>query len=126
MTLLDSSAWLEILKLGPNHETYLEKLRESSEVLVPTTVVYEVAKVLRRDSSAEKADVAASLLQRYQIMAMDTPIALVAARLTVEQGLSMADAVIYATAMQCEARLVTGDAHLGGLPGVEYIGRTEG
>lgn len=121
MTLFDTSAWLEILKLGPNHEVYLQKLEASAEVLVPTAVIHEVAKILRRDTSIEKADMAAALLQNYCVAAMDTPVPLIAARLTTEHGLSMADAVIYATAVQREVQLVTGDSHLRDLPGVDYV-----
>jgi len=38
----------------------------------------------------------------------------------------MADAIIYATAQQHEARLITSDAHFEGLPRVEYVAMEAG
>ena len=49
------------------------------------------------------------------------PIALLAADLSLRHGLAMADAVVYATARDQEAQLITGDADLKDLPGVVYI-----
>jgi predicted nucleic acid-binding protein len=44
-----------------------------------------------------------------------------AARLSSETGLPMADAIIYATAHELHAELITSDAHFSGLPGVTLI-----
>ena len=44
-----------------------------------------------------------------------------AADLSLRHGLAMADAIVYATAKDQEAEVVTGDADLKNLPGVVYV-----
>jgi predicted nucleic acid-binding protein len=47
---------------------------------------------------------------------IDERLALLAARISLDRRLAMADAMIYATALVAGARLVTADAHFQGLP----------
>jgi predicted nucleic acid-binding protein len=49
------------------------------------------------------------------------PSRILAADISMRHGLAMADAVVYATAKDQEADVVTGDADLKDLPGVVYI-----
>jgi predicted nucleic acid-binding protein len=78
--------------------------------------VYEVYKVIRRDLSEERAIEAVSALRRATITAVDEPLALEAADLSLAHGLAMADSLVYATARRHGATLVTGDADFEGLP----------
>jgi predicted nucleic acid-binding protein len=48
-------------------------------------------------------------------------IAYLGADVSMRHGLAMADAIVYATAQDQEAEVVTGDADLKDLPGVVYI-----
>ena len=48
-------------------------------------------------------------------------IAYLAADLSLRHGLAMADAIVYATAKDQDAQVVTGDADLKDLPGVIYV-----
>jgi len=48
-------------------------------------------------------------------------IALLAAAVSLKHGLAMADAIVYATARDQEAGVVTGDADMKGLPGLVYV-----
>ena len=48
-------------------------------------------------------------------------IALLATDVSVQHGLAMADAIVYATAKDQKAEVITGDADLKDLPGVVYI-----
>ncbi len=49
---------------------------------------------------------------------LDERLAISAARLRLDRRLAMAETIIYATALDVGAQLVTGDAHFKGLPGV--------
>ena len=49
-------------------------------------------------------------------MPIDERLALLAARISLDRRLAMADAMIYATALVAGAHLVTSDAHFEGLP----------
>jgi predicted nucleic acid-binding protein len=89
-------------------------------------VLYEVYKSLKQ--RLEKQTVARALAQMSErrTIPLDETLALTAAETSLTHSLPMADAIIYATAWQHEAKLVTSDAHFEGLPGVEYIAKEEG
>ena len=120
MTLVDSSGWIEYLTDGPLAEAYEERL-ERPDLLVPTVVLYEVCKFMRREVSEEAADAAAALMRASRVEPLDEEVAMSAAELSLRHGLAMADAVVYATALRCEAALVTSDADFADLPGVEFL-----
>ena len=85
-------------------------------MLVSAIEVYEVYKVIRRDLSEERAIEAVSALRRATIVPVDASLALEAADVSLERGLAMADAIVYATARRHGARLVTADVDFEGLP----------
>lgn len=85
-------------------------------LLVSAIEIYEVYKVIRRDLSEERAVEAVSALRQATIVAVDEPLALQAADLSLAHGLAMADALVYATAQRFGAILVTGDTDFEGLP----------
>ena len=120
MTIVDSSGWIEHLTDGPLAHVYEEHLA-APDLLVPTIVMYEVYRFMRREVSEGWAIIVAGRMRAARVVSLDDQLALKAADFSVQHGLAMADAVIYATARDCEATLVTGDADFAGLPGVEYI-----
>lgn len=121
MILLDSSAWIEMLTRGPNAEQFGKHLDDAEQVLVPTIVLYEVYKIIRRRRPEEDAEEAALLLTDHLVINLDDSIALASAETSLDHGLAMADAIVYTTARLHDALLVTGDADVRELPGVEYI-----
>ena len=125
MILLDSSVWVEILTRGPRADEFRAYLDEAEEVLVPSIVLYEVFKRLRRDAREEAATLGAARLQACTVVALDDQLAMEAADASLERGLPMADAIIYATARAYSARLITGDAHFANVPGVQYLAPQE-
>lgn len=85
-------------------------------MLISAIEVYEVYKVIRRDLSEERAVEAVSALRRATIAPVDESLALEAADVSLAHGLAMADSLVYATARQHRAKLVTADADFEGLP----------
>jgi predicted nucleic acid-binding protein len=63
----------------------------------------------------------AGRLNATQVIPLTQSIALLAADLSLRHGLAMADAIVYATAQDQGAEVVTGDADLKDLPGVIYV-----
>lgn len=61
--------------------------------------------------------------QKCEIVPLDTRIALLAADLHREYKLATADAIVYATAREWNAELLTCDAHSRGLTGVVYFAK---
>ena len=83
--------------------------------------VYEIYKVVRRDISEERASESVSALHATTVEPLAESLALEAADISLEHGLAMADAIIYATAAKHGADIVTSDANFDGLPGVTLI-----
>jgi predicted nucleic acid-binding protein len=119
--VLDSSGWLEHFKRGPRAGAFEPYVRAPS-VLVPTIVLYEVYKVLMRDDSEAAADRAAAMLHERPLIPLTSTLAVRASIVSLTHRLSMADAIVYATAQAHDALLVTGDEHFKELPGVRYLG----
>lgn len=121
--IVDSSGWVEYLSDGPKAGSFAPYLERSDRLLVPTIIVYEVYKKLLRERGAGLA--AQFLSQSYgyedSVIQLDIPLASLAAELSIESRLPMADAIIYATARVHGAELVTTDAHFSGLPGVTLV-----
>jgi predicted nucleic acid-binding protein len=63
----------------------------------------------------------AGRLNATHVIPLTESIALLATDLSIQHGLAMANAIVYATGRDQKAEIVTGDADLEGLPGVVYI-----
>jgi len=126
MVLVDTSAWIEWLIGSATGEKVEVHLPEQSDWLVPTMVQLELAKWLTREVGEDKADQVIAFTQVCHVVPLDTEIALAAAEACREHNLATADAIIFATARAHDARLVTCDGHLKGLPGVTLIEKVKG
>ena len=126
MVLVDTSAWIEWLIGSPSGEALSERLPQQSDWLVPTMVQLELAKWLTREVGEDKADQVIAFTQVCQVVPLDTEIALAAADACRTHKLATADAIIFATARARGATLLTCDAHFEGLPGVDFVPKTNG
>jgi len=121
LLLEDSCGWLHLFKNSPLADTYRNILQET-DILVPTIVLYEVTKVLKRDIGESVSMACALRMQQATVIGLTEVLALEAADMALEHGLAMAaDAIIYATAQRFDATLYSSDADLKGLPGVQFI-----
>jgi predicted nucleic acid-binding protein len=118
LLLIDSSAWLEYLTQDTDAAKFAPFIESSSPRLVPTIVLYEVVKILRRERGQSESDRFISAALRGRVVPLDEQLALAAAQVSNTTKLAMADSIIYATAQVHQAQLVTGDAAFRGLPGV--------
>lgn len=121
LSLVDSSGWVEFLADGPRAAQFARYFEREERLIVPTIVLYEVYKKLLSAQGSSVADRFLSAALRARVIAFDERLALLAARISLERRLAMADAIIYATALAHEAHLVTMDGHFRGLPGATVI-----
>ena len=124
MILLDSYGWIEYFADGPLAERYASHVEQVSAdtTVLPTIVLYEVYKKIKRERGEEKALAAYAQLMRARVIPLDASLALEAADLSLELGLGMADAIVYATAKREAATLVTSDEHFRNFADVAFIG----
>lgn len=121
MTLVDTCGWIEWLIEGTLADSFAPYLQDPAELLMPTTVQYELYKWVKRESDENTALETIALAEDSRVIPLSTDIALVAADLSLSHKLAFADAVIYASARKYQVELVTSDDHFEGLPGVTYF-----
>ncbi len=119
--VLDSSGWLEYLTSDEKQESFAPYLESDLTIIIPTVVLYEVRKALLRRQDKSAADVFFSEALKHIILPFDEDLAIFAVELSLLHKLPMADAIIYATAQQHRAQLVTSDNHFSGLPDVVML-----
>jgi predicted nucleic acid-binding protein len=119
MPVLDTCGWISWLtddSLASSFEPYV-----TGGPVVPTVVLYEVTRWMRRERDAATADTAVASLRQCQVVVLDEDVALLAVDLAARHRLHMADAFVYAHAQREGTTLVTSDAAFELLPGVEYF-----
>jgi predicted nucleic acid-binding protein len=121
MNIVDSSGWLEYFADGPNAEPFAEPLRDVAGLLVPAITLYEVFKIVCRQRGEDAALQAIALMQQGQVVDLNDPLALLAAKISLEIKLPMADSIILATARSHAAVLWTQDVDFADLQGVRYF-----
>jgi predicted nucleic acid-binding protein len=107
MNVVDSSAWLEYFANGPNAEFFCATIEKTAELIVPSLTLYEVFKRVLQQRDEDSALQAVTVMQQGAVIDLDAPLALAAARLSVDLRLPMADSVILATARSHAAILWT-------------------
>jgi predicted nucleic acid-binding protein len=120
MNVVDSSAWLEYFANGPNASFFAAAIEKTDKLIVPALSIFEVFKRILQQRDENDALQAIALMHQGAIVELDSPIAIGAARLSVEHRLPLADSVILATARAYEATLWTQDADFKGLPDVRF------
>lgn len=121
MIVVDTSAWIEWLLDTPVAASLRPYLPGPDEWVVPTIVQLELAKWMGREGADEVADRVIALTQMSKVVPLITETALEAAELSRSHRLPTADAIIYATALALQCRLLTCDAHFADLDGVVLI-----
>jgi len=120
MLLVDSSGWIEFFTAGTLAGEYSKYVKDPAKIITPTIVLYEVYKKIKRERSEEDALLAVSLINKTSIVPLSESIALLAADVSLRHSLPMADAVVYATALEEDCDIVTSDAHFNGLDRVVF------
>ena len=125
MRVVDTSAWIEWLVGSPLGKKLGKEFPSKEECIVPTLVQLELAKWLAREIDEDRADQVIAYTQKCVVVPMDTRIALQAAELCRECKLATVDAIVYATAREQDADVLTCDAHFAKLPDVMYFRKSD-
>lgn len=121
LRVVDTSAWIEWLTGSALGQQLAKQLPVAADCIVPTMVQLELSKWLWRELGEAQADQVLAYTLTCQVAELDTATALLAAQMHREHKLATADAIVYATAVQRDADLLTCDAHFEGLPRVVYF-----
>jgi toxin FitB len=121
MNIVDSSGWLTYFADEPNARHFLTPLHDAASLVVPTVTIYEVFKVVLRESNENDALQVAVAMQRGTVVDLTAPLAIAASKLSLEYNLPMADSIILATAKEFNAILWTQDSDFERISGVKYF-----
>ena len=121
MNIVDSSGWLAYFADEPNAKHFISPLKDTDSLVVPTITLYEVFKVVLRESSENEVLQATAAMQKGTVVDLTVTLAIAASKLSLEKGLPMADSIILATAKAYDAILWTQDSDLKNMPGVKYF-----
>lgn len=121
MNLVDTSGWLEYFTDDTNADTFSIPLNDTANLLVPTICIYEVFKVVFRERGEEDALQAIALMKQGTVVELTSEIAIMAAKISTDLKIPMADSIILATARVYEAVIWTEDVDFKGIDGVKYF-----
>jgi predicted nucleic acid-binding protein len=121
MNIVDSSGWLEYFSGGPHAEDFLPPLQEPSSLIVPTITIYEVFKVVLRETGENEAIHAIAAMQKGTVVELTASIAMNAASMSMQHKLPMADSIILATAMSHNCIIWTQDSDFENLQQVKFF-----
>ncbi len=125
MNIIDSSGWLEYFSGGANSGKFLPPLQDPSSLIVPVITIYEVFKVVLRESAESEALQAVAAMQKGKVVDLTTSIAMNASKLSLKYNLPMADSIILSTAQAYECLVWTQDSDFENLPGVKFFPKTK-
>ena len=125
MKLVDTCIWIEVTSDTATGQAYKHLLNEPHKLMISTMVVYELRKWLARHMESEAADELMTLVLTAHVVEPTSTIVLQAAELSRAHKLHAMDALIYATALEHNAELVTCDAHFKDLPQVGYTAKVK-
>ena len=120
MNVVDSSAWIEYFTDGPNASFFAKPIEATDKLVVPTLTLYEVFKRIHRERGETDALEKVAHMMQGRVVDLTASLALEAARVSVDEELPMAEAMILTTARAFGATLWTQDAHFEKTAGVEY------
>jgi len=121
MNVVDSSGWLEYFIDDKNADFFTPTIEDEANLIIPTISIYEVFKRILVEKGKEQALEAIAIMYGGQVVDLTREIALIAAQLSCELKLPMADSIILATARSNDATLWTQDEHFKEIEGVQYI-----
>jgi len=121
MNIVDASGWIEFFLAGTNGPKFKPVIENTSELLVSSVNMYEVHRVLSRKLPVELRDMCLQVMRRAPVIELNDECAIAASELSLKHGLAMADAAMYAIALEHKAVLWTQDADYQGLKGVKYL-----
>ena len=121
MNIVDTSGWLEYFSDGPNADAFSAPLQDSSSLIVPVITIYEVFKIVLRESSENEALQAIAAMEKGQVIELTTSIAMTASKLSIKYRLPMADSLILSTARLYGCTIWTQDSDFKDIPDVKFF-----
>jgi predicted nucleic acid-binding protein len=125
MNIIDSSFWLEYFAGTDAGNIVSEAIENTSDLIIPSVVLYEVFKKLLLETTEDNALFCAAHMKQSKVVNLNDELSLSAAKLSIAFKLPMADSIIYATNLKYNCVLWTQDNHFSGLSFVNYFEKSK-
>ena len=119
--IIDSSIWLEVFCVGPLARQCQSVMNSHQILAVPTIVIFEVYRKITKTLGEDQALTPIAFLKNHGVMDFTEELALLAADLSLEFRLGMADSMVLAHATGNRATLITLDNDFSGIPGAIVV-----
>ncbi len=123
MNIVDSSGWLAYFADEPNAKHFQTPLKDTASLIVPSVTIYEVFKVVLRESNENDALQSVAAMQKGTVVDLTTKMAIAASKLSLRNRLPMADSIILAAAREFNAKIWTQDSYFENISGVKYFSK---
>jgi len=121
MNIIDSSGWLEFFSGGVNANNFEMPLSDIEKLLVPSITIFEVFKVILRESNENNALQGIALMKQGEVIDLNSELAMSAASISYNHKIPMADSIILATSKKYDAIVWTQDKDFEKMPNVKYF-----
>jgi predicted nucleic acid-binding protein len=123
MNIVDTSAWLEYFTNSANAKHFAHAIEDTRHLVVPVICLYEVFRKTLQERGEHDALQAVGLMNQGLLVPLDAPLALIAAQISAELKLPMADSIVLATARSVKGIVWTQDADFKNIPGVKFFAK---
>jgi len=121
MNVVDSCGWLEFFADGPNASFFTGAIENVKELIVPTLSIYEVFKRILQQRSEGDALQAIALMEQGHIIELDARLAVLAAHISIDNQLTIADSIMLSTSIAYNATFWTQDSHFDKMKNIKHI-----
>ena len=104
-----------------NSHKFSPAIKETNKLVIPTICIYEISKVILRESDENHLLQVLAAIQKGKIIELTPSLSTFAAKISLQHKLPMADSIIYATARHFNATVWTQDIDFKNLANVNYI-----
>ena len=121
MNVVDSSGWIEYLLDSNRADLFAPAIENTQLLVVPSICFYEVTRYIHRNASPVLMGLAEAVMRRGHVVAWTDARAVQTAVIATRHKLALADAMVYACALEHGATLWTQDVDYADLPSVKLF-----
>jgi toxin FitB len=120
VNIVDSSGWIEYFTAGKNGPLFRKVILQNDNLIVPAISIYEVHKRLSQLTPADTVNECIAVMQKARVINLTPERAVAASHIATQHQLAMADAMMYAIALEFDALFWTQDVDYKGLANIEF------
>lgn len=120
VNIVDSSGWIEYFLDTHRADIFEPAILDTHHLIVPAVSIYEVHKRLSQLTPPDTVNECIVVMQKARVIPLTPERAIAASHIATQHQLTMADAMIYAIALEFDALFLTQDIDYQYLKNVAY------